>query len=94
MVEGTELSLDPGFIDDVQKRLAEEGDEDVNALINKLQLRYQHLRGAENQVLQQRQRHQQKLRYLKQALDCVDMLIERKEASEDTIVDYSLAGVS
>ena len=88
------LSLDPGFIDDVGKHLSIENTEDINVLLNKLQLRYQHLRTAENQVLQQRQRHQQKLQYLKQALDTVIMLIERNEAEEDTIVDYSLACAS
>ena len=93
MAQGQEeLSLDPGFIDDVGKRLDDEGTSDVNELINKLQLRYQHIRNAETQVLQQRQRHQQKLQYLKQTLGCVDMLLERRNASEDTIVDYSLAG--
>lgn len=91
MADGEDLSLDPGFIEDVEKRLIAEGTTDVNELINKLQLRYQHLRAAENQVLQQRQRHQSKLQYLKQARGCVDMLIERKDAGEETIVDYSLA---
>lgn len=88
----TELSLDPGFIADVGQKLKEEGMDDVSALINKLQLRYQHIKSAENSVLQQRQRLQQKLQYLKQTIACVDMLMERKEAGEDAIVDYCLAG--
>lgn len=88
----TELSLDPGFIEDVGQKLKEEGIDDVSALINKLQLRYQHIKSAETSVLQQRQRLQQKLQYLKQTVACVNMLMERREAGEEAIVDYCLAG--
>jgi hypothetical protein len=91
MAEEQDVSLDPGFIEDVGKHLMDEGTDDVNVLINKLQLRYQKIRTAENNVLQQRQRHQQKERYNKQTLEVIEMLLERKEAEKDTVLDYLLA---
>lgn len=86
------LSLDPGFIDDVEKRLADEGTEDVNVLINSLQVRYQKLRALENSVLQQRQRHQQKEKFNQQTLDVIETLLASLEEDKETVLDYPLAG--
>lgn len=92
--EVPELSLDPGFIEDVDKRLVDEGTDDVNVLINNLQERYQKLRALETSVLQQRQRHQQKQKFNQQTLDVIDMLLARKEEGKETVLDYPLASMS
>jgi hypothetical protein len=85
--------LAPDFIEDVERRLQEEGTDDVNVLIGKLQHRYSIIQSAEHTVLQQRHRYQSKETYLKDTLACVRLMLQRKQEGQDTIVDYSLSGM-
>jgi hypothetical protein len=89
----TRDQITPDFIEDVEKRLQDEGTDDVNVLIGKLQHRYSIVQSAEHTVLQQRHRYQSKETYLKDTLACVRLMLQRREQGQDTIVDYSLSGV-
>eukprot|EP01025_Chloroclados_australasicus_P013728 TRINITY_DN16437_c0_g2_i1.p1 TRINITY_DN16437_c0_g2~~TRINITY_DN16437_c0_g2_i1.p1 ORF type:complete len:176 (-),score=22.92 TRINITY_DN16437_c0_g2_i1:167-694(-) len=85
------LSLDdPGYIVDVAEYLASHSNE-VEKAIGALNQRRQMLKFTENDVLQKRQRLQQREMELRRTLNCLKMLTKKAEAEDDALVDFCIA---
>lgn len=95
MVLSGELSLEPEFINDIGAFFeAEAGPEkSVDAVLNEMREKLQQYSLAENRALNRHQTLSQQEVHLKKSLDCVVMLITKKQSEDDTIVDYALGGV-